>query len=290
MRAIVFGSEGTLGKSLVKNLKISNYDIVCVDKKDGDLREPETWRSFLDGEVYDELYQMAADSSNSSMLENYSRSMNSSLINMQCLEALHYAKDIGRVFFPSSFYVYLDNSSLYNLEKLYSETLFMYSPFDARIARLFPVYGPGAVIGGRNEKVTTAMCRRVIQATDGDRFYFKRGDLSATRNFLYIDDALRGIRMLMQSDKPSVVDLGGRQSISVSDVLYTAIEISGKDITVIVEDQISDSVYYVTPDLQATQVKIGWFPFYNFMQGMEQLYKDVEERLHELHGERNVQS
>lgn len=286
MRAIVFGAEGTLGRHLVENLKISNYDIVCVDKRDGDLLDHSTWLKYLSGETYDEVYQMAADSGNSKYLENYSRSMNSSLLNIYCLDALHEAKDIGRVFFPSSFYVYGD-ACLYSLEKLYAELLFMHSPFDTRIARLFPTYGPGAIIEGENEKVTTAMCRKIITANDMSRFVFKSSRLSPCRNFVYIDDAIRGIRMLMQSPNPTIVDLAGGEKISISDVLYTAIEISGKEISVVIEDDMA-IIEYIEPDLESTQEKIGWFPFYSFRKGMEILYKDVEERLNELHGERDL--
>lgn len=288
MRAIVFGAEGTLGRPLVESLKISQYDIVCVDKKDGDLRDYKTWLKYLSGETFDEVYQMAADSGNSKYLENYSRSMNSSLMNLYCLDALHEAKEIGRVFFPSSFYVYGD-ACLYSLEKLYAELLFMHSPFDTRIARLFPTYGPGAIISGDNEKVTTAMCRKIITSSDMDRFVFKSSRLSPCRNFVYIDDAIRGIRMLMQNPKPTIIDLAGKEKISVSEVLYTAIEISDKDISIIVEDDMAINEY-IEPDLENTQKKIGWFPFYSFRQGMEKLYKYVEESINEIHGEDNVPS
>jgi nucleoside-diphosphate-sugar epimerase len=231
---------------------------------------------------------MAADSGNSKYLENYSRSINSSLMNLYCIDALHEAKDIGKVFLPSSFYVYGD-ACLYSLEKLYAELLFMHSPFDARIARLFPTYGPGAIVGGENEKVTTAMCRKIITANDFSRFVFKSSRLSPCRNFVYLDDAIRGIRMLMQSSKPTIVDLAGKEKISVSEVLFTAIEISGKEISVVVEDDMANIVY-IEPDLENTQKKIGWFPFYSFRQGMEKLYDYVKENLNGLSTERDMQS
>jgi len=288
MRAIVFGAEGTLGKPIAESLKISGHDVTTVDKKQCDLFDFNSWLDYLSGESYDEAYQMAADSGNSKYLLNHSRSVHSSLLNLYFMSALQTAKNIGRVFFPSSFYVY-GEESLYCLEKLYAESLLMHSPFDARIARIYPTYGPGAVIGGPNEKVTTAMCRKVINAKDGERFYFKRSRLSPSRNFVCIDDAIRGVRMLMQNEKPAIVDLAGAEKISVSEVLYTAIELSKKDISVIIEDDMSIDEY-IEPDLKHTQDKIGWFPFYSFSQGMEKLYKDVEERLNGISGEENLQS
>src|SRR4030042_6599147 len=111
---------------------------------------------------------MATDSGNFKYLLSYVRSLNSSLMNLYCIEALESARHIGKVFFPSSFYAH-GEESLYCLEKLYSESLFMHSPFDTRIARIFPTYGPGAVIEGNNEKVTTAMCRIVARTPDGGR-------------------------------------------------------------------------------------------------------------------------
>jgi len=288
MKAIVFGAEGTLGRPLVESLKLSNYDITTVDREQCDLFNFDSWLDYLSGESYDEVYQMAADSGNSKYLLNYTRSAHSSLLNLYFIDALQTAKNIGRVFFPSSFYVY-GEESLYCLEKLYAESLLMHSPFDARIARLYPTYGPGAVIGGSNEKVTTAMCRRVIEAKDGDRFYFKRSRLSPSRNFVFIDDAIRGIRMLMQSNLPAILDIGGQEKISVSDVLYSAIELSGKDISVIIEDDMFIDEY-IEPDLERTQKIISWFPFYTFSKGMGKLYKDVEERINEISGEDSVQS
>ena len=56
-----------------------------------------------------------------------------------------------------------------------------------RIARFHNIFGPeGAWIGGK-EKSPAAICRKIAEASDGDKIEIW-GDGEQTRSFLYIDE------------------------------------------------------------------------------------------------------
>ena len=69
------------------------------------------------------------------------------------------------------------------------------------IARFHNVYGPHGTWDGGREKAPAAMCRKVIEAIDKkDRSINIWGNGKQTRSFMYIDDCVKGIDMIMHCD------------------------------------------------------------------------------------------
>ncbi|MCR4328826.1 MAG: GDP-L-fucose synthase [Patescibacteria group bacterium] len=88
---------------------------------------------------------------------------------------------------------------------------------------LFPtnLYGPGDNFDLKNSHVLPALIRKVIEAKKEGRNYIEVwGTGNVTREFLYVDDAARGIiEAAMQYDKSDPVNLGSGREISIKDLV-----------------------------------------------------------------------
>jgi nucleoside-diphosphate-sugar epimerase len=112
--------------------------------------------------------------------------------------------------------------SEYGWEKLFSERLF--SSFnrnyklDVRIARFHNIFGIESTYEGGREKAPAALCRKVALAKDGDTIEVW-GTGTQTRSFLYIDDCIKAVRQLMDSDFKEPVNIGSEEMISINDLV-----------------------------------------------------------------------
>ena len=82
------------------------------------------------------------------------------------------------------------------------------------------LYGPGDNMDPNSSHVIPALIRKVIEAQEADRDTVEVwGTGSATRDFLYVDDAARGIVDAAERyDEPDPVNLGSGSEISIRDL------------------------------------------------------------------------
>jgi nucleoside-diphosphate-sugar epimerase len=89
-----------------------------------------------------------------------------------------------------------------------------------RIARYHNVYGPHGTYDGGREKAPAAICRKVIEAKlAGDDEIEIWGDGNQTRSFMYIDDCVKGTRMIMESDFAEPINLGSSELVSINQLV-----------------------------------------------------------------------
>lgn len=261
-KALVLGAGGFIGGHMVDRLISEGYFVRGVDKKYPDFSETTanefeifdlTSTSGLDAIFavdggFDEVYQFAADMGGATYIncgDNDANVLcNSVTINVntaqQCIK-----NNIKKIFFPSSACVYNsingnatclesevypafpDNE--YGWEKLFSER--MYGAFrknyglDVKIARFHSIVGPRAQWKGGKEKAHSALIRKFILCGH-DESIDVIGDGTQTRTFLYIDDCIDAVLMLMNSEVTEVVNIGSDDLISINQYLNIIKEIS----------------------------------------------------------------
>ncbi|MDH7513808.1 MAG: NAD-dependent epimerase/dehydratase family protein, partial [Clostridiales bacterium] len=232
-RALICGAGGFIGGHLAKKLKRDGYWIRGVDIKKHefssppvdeflllDLRKEENCQKALtmkDG-PFDEVYQLAADMGGMGFISVAECEVlfNNALIN---LYLTHHSAMMGvpRYFFSSSVCIYRDMKigepelseedaypanpdNEYGWEKLYSERVALaYSRrygMQVRIGRFQNCYGPEGTWRGGREKAPAAICRKVAMAKDGGTIEVW-GDGSAVRSYIYVDDMVEAIFLLM---------------------------------------------------------------------------------------------
>lgn len=217
----------------------------------------------------------------------------SALINLNFAEALKNQKFTGKLFYSSSACMYpqeiqqdyhndglresdaypLNPDSDYGLEKAFSERLYLaYSRnygLDVTIARFHNIYGPEGTYEGGKEKAPAAMCRKVI-TRDGDTIEVW-GTGHQTRSFLYIDDCIDAVRLLMQSDFKGPVNIGSEEIVTINQLAQMAIDISEKDINI---KNISGPVGVMgrNSNNELIEKELGWKPKYKLREGLEKTY------------------
>ncbi len=276
-KVLVFGSEGYLGKHLIARLlKDSDILVYSADKSQVDLRDlSQCIQFFYNDRDYQEIYQLAAISGNMEYLLSSGYSYgDSTLININIIKALNIIDYEGKILFPSSFYVY-DTTNRYGIEKLYNEHIYTASGLDVRIARLFSVYGPGEVLSSSGEKVTTAFCRKFVES---DGVITIDGNPSQVRYFLYVSDAIEGLISQMEFETPSTFEFAGDEEITFGKMLRVIRELDGRRHRISYTlDNKNENV--IVPATQATKVILEWQPEVTFEEGMEKLYRWVDNEL-----------
>lgn len=248
---------------------------------------------------FDEVYQLAADMGGAGFVftgEHDADIMhNSALINLN-VAAWAQIYGVKKLFYSSSACMYpqeLQNDyhntglkesdaypgnpdSEYGWEKLFSERLFLaYAKnyhLDVRIARFHNIYGPEGTYKGGREKAPAAMCRKAIKANDVIEVW---GTGKQTRSFLYIDDCIDAVRLLMESDFKEPINIGSEEMVTINELAHMAIELSGKDIK-IKNIQGPTGVMGRNSDNTLIEKVLGWKPKYSLKEGMEKTFNWIK--------------
>ena len=252
-----------------------------------------------------EVYNMAADMGGMGFIENFRvECLRSILINTHMIEAA-YRAGATRYFFSSSACAY--NTELqkdpnvralkesdaypamaergYGWEKLMSE-MFCQEYWAERglktaIARFHNVYGPCGTWDGGREKAPAALSRKVIEAKDsGVTELTIWGDGSQTRSFMYIDDCVKGIDMVMHCDAliATPINLGSSELIAINDLVSMAEEIGGVTLERTHDMDAPRGVAGRNSDNTFIQEVLGWEPSTPFREGLEKTYRWIEQQ------------
>jgi nucleoside-diphosphate-sugar epimerase len=98
------------------------------------------------------------------------------------------------------------------------------------IARFHNVYGPDGTWDGGRDKAPAALSRKVIEAQDsGELNIIIWGDGHQTRSFMYIDDCVKGIDMIMHCDDliATPINLGSSELVSINALVSEIEDIAG---------------------------------------------------------------
>ncbi len=264
---------------------------------------------------FDEIYQFAADMGGAGYVftgENDADIMhNSAMINLNVLQhattekifysssACIYPKDVQdhveRIALQECMAYPADPDSEYGWEKLFSERLYLAfaknKNIDIRIARFHNIYGPEGTYEGGREKAPAAICRKVIEKAtstgpsqklwddlvDGQMSIEIWGSGEQTRSFLYIDDCIDAVRLLMQSDHKEPINIGSEEMISINGLAQMVISISGKNLKI---KNIEGPCGVMGRNSDNTLIRdvLGWKPKVDLKEGINKLYKWIREK------------
>ena len=317
-RAVVCGAGGFIGGHLVKSLIAQGVDVIrAVDIKplnewyqvtDGvenlalDLKQKDNCLTAATGAT--SIYQLAADMGGIGFIENHKAlCMLSVLINTHMLMAAR-DKSVERFFYSSSACVYNgdkqnrpDSPALkeedaypampedgYGWEKLFSERMCRHFEEDfglqCRVARFHNVYGPFGTWDGGREKAPAAMCRKVIEAKLSGKHEIEIwGDGSQTRSFMYIDDCVKGVRMIFESDIHEPLNLGSSELVTINQLVDIVEEIGGIKLKRSYDLNAPKGVNGRNSDNTLIHAKLGWEPSIRLRVGMEKTYNWIESEM-----------
>jgi UDP-glucose 4-epimerase len=211
-RAVVTGASGFIGSALVRYLSADGWEVVSVDRKpsaDGnqparlaDVAQEGALAGLLDAHTV--IFHMAASADVAASVANPRHDFDNTFRGV--FEVLEAARHAGsRVVFPSTASIFDASNALPLSERAFPRPTSPYAAgklggeaychayhrsygVDVRIARLFSVYGVGMFRFAIHDIV------RKIQQDHEDLAIL--GDGMQVRDYLFIDDAVRGLTMV----------------------------------------------------------------------------------------------
>jgi len=251
----------------------------------------------------DEIYNLAANMGGMGFIEaNKALCMLSVLINTHLLQsALKYG--CKKFFYSSSACVYnadkqktFQAPSLkeedaypaqpedgYGWEKLFSERMCRHFREDfglyTRVARFHNVYGPwGTWFGGR-EKAPAAICRKVIEAKlNGTNEIEIWGSGDQTRSFMYADDCIKGMELIMHSEILEPINLGSTEAVSINQLVDIVEGIAGLKLKRKYDFSAPKGVNGRNSENTLIKKYLNWEPDTSLRAGLEKTYAWIHDQ------------
>ena len=322
---VVAGAGGFIGGHLVADLRRCGHTrIRAIDIKPlaewhqvfegvenvvADLRDRASCYGACEGAA--EVYQLAADMGGMGFIETHKADcMLSVLITTHMLLA---SRDSGvrRFFYSSSACVYAADKQVdedvtplkeadaypampedgYGWEKLFTERMCRHFREDyglvTRVARFHNVYGPHNSWEGGREKAPAAICRKVIEAKlSGDLSIEIWGDGRQTRSFMYIDDCLHGIDLIVHGDVTEPLNLGSSELVTVDGLVDIVEDVAGVKLKRTYNASAPKGVNGRNSDNSMISGCFGWEPSIRLKDGMAKTYRWIHDRYLRAYGGR----
>jgi len=302
--AVVTGGAGFLGSHLCDHLISRDFRVICVDNLDtGSLQNVEHLRgdqfTFLNHDItehveidepVDFVYHLASPASPI----DYAR------LPLQTLKvgsygthnALGLAKFTrARFLLASTSEVYGDPQvhpqpetywgnvnpigprGVYDEAKRYSEAMAMayhrQQGVDTAIARIFNTYGPRM-----RPNDGRAVPTFVRQAREGKPLTVF-GDGTQTRSFCYVDDLIRGLVALAESDEHLPVNLGNPNEFTMNELAEAVVRVTGSKSEVVHEALPVDDPQVRQPDITRARQLLGWEPEIQLEDGLRRMLETL---------------
>jgi nucleoside-diphosphate-sugar epimerase len=251
-----------------------------------------------------EVYNLAADMGGIGFIEhNKALCMLSVLINTHLLMASRKA-GVQKYLFASSACVYPADKQTdpnvtalkeedaypatpedgYGWEKLFSERMCRHFREDfglhTCVARYHNVYGPHGTFDGGREKAPAAICRKVISAKlSGKNEIEIWGDGHQTRSFIYIDDCIKGTRLMVDRDVPGPLNIGSNELVSINQLVDIVEEIAGVRLKRTYNLRAPKGVSGRNSDNTRIQKILRWQPSISLREGMEKTYRWIYDKM-----------
>ncbi|HVO56047.1 MAG TPA: UDP-glucuronic acid decarboxylase family protein [Solirubrobacterales bacterium] len=155
---------------------------------------------------------------------------------------------------------------VYDEAKRYAEALTMayhrQQGLDTAIVRIFNTYGPR--MRAHDGRAIPTFLRQALQ----DRPLTVFGDGSQTRSFCYVDDLIRGIVALAESDVHMPVNIGNPNEFTLLELAKAVVEVTGSRSEIVHEALPTDDPQQRRPDIARARDLLGWEPTIELLDGL----------------------
>ena len=175
----------------------------------------------------------------------------------------------------------LDPEGGYGWAKLMGEKQLQLMSCKYGIARIFKSYGPCDDYSDFSGQVVCSLMRKAINYPKES--YTVWGDGRTTRCLVYIDDLIDALLRIYNylNMSSTIINIGGKRPISIKELAWTIIEISGKDINIEWDKSKPTGVKSRIPILDKAKVELNWQPTTSLRDGLKKTYAWMEHDLND---------
>jgi dTDP-glucose 4,6-dehydratase len=156
---------------------------------------------------------------------------------------------------------------VYDEAKRYAEAMTMayhrQQGVNTSIVRIFNTYGPR--MRAHDGRAIPTFLRQALE----DRPLTVFGDGSQTRSFCYVDDLIRGIVALAESDQHSPVNIGNPNEFTLLELAKAVIDVTESRSEIIFEPLPTDDPQQRRPDIGRARDLLGWEPKIELREGLQ---------------------
>jgi len=136
---------------------------------------------------------------------------------------------------------------------------------DTAIVRIFNTYGPR--MRSHDGRAIPTFVRQALENAPITVF----GDGSQTRSFCYVDDLIRGLHLLAESDEHLPVNLGNPNEFSILELAQTVISVTSSKSEIVYEALPIDDPQVRQPDITRARQLLGWEPEIDLEEGLRRM-------------------
>jgi dTDP-glucose 4,6-dehydratase len=155
---------------------------------------------------------------------------------------------------------------VYDEAKRYAEALTMayhrQQGVDTAIVRIFNTYGPR--MRSNDGRAIPTFLRQALEGAPVTVF----GDGSQTRSFCYVDDMIRGIILLAESEEHLPVNLGNPDEKTLLELAETVIRVTSSSSEIVYAALPVDDPQVRQPDITRAKQLLGWEPSIELEDGL----------------------
>ena len=155
---------------------------------------------------------------------------------------------------------------VYDEAKRYAEALAMaylrQQGVDTCIARIFNTSGPR--MRPQDGRAVPTFLRQALTEKPVTVF----GDGSQTRSFCYVDDLIRGLVLLAESEVHEPVNLGNPQEMTLLEMAQLIVELTESRSEIVFEALPVDDPQVRQPDITRAKALLGWEPEIEVREGL----------------------
>jgi dTDP-glucose 4,6-dehydratase len=137
---------------------------------------------------------------------------------------------------------------------------------DVKIVRIFNTFGP-CLRPGDGRVVSNFL----VQAINGKPLTVY-GDGKQTRSYCYVDDEVRGILALLESDWTGPMNIGNPDEFTVLELAELVLELTGSSSEIVFEPLPVDDPARRRPDITRATRVLGWRPEVELREGLARTY------------------
>jgi dTDP-glucose 4,6-dehydratase len=158
---------------------------------------------------------------------------------------------------------------VYDEAKRYAEALTMayhtQQGVDTAIVRIFNTYGPR--MRPNDGRAVPTFVRQALEGKPLTVF----GDGTQTRSFCYVDDLIRGLVALAESEEHLPVNIGNPSEFTLNELAETVLRVTGAKSEIVHEALPVDDPQVRQPDITRAKQLLGWEPTIELAEGLRRM-------------------